>query len=203
MPRITVAPHTPALAEDFNAVSDQSIMVFGTAAQRTAAIPTPTLGMHTFRTDASMLEMWDGTAWARVPNRAQALYQSSLAGGSITTTLAWLGHATVPNLAYPYRCLALASLTLSGGLAAGQHGDMQIRYNTTGAAPAFGDTLRRQTRWMGGGTSQNSAVAHATIDRPSGPLTVGVFAVVSAGAVPISGSADVTANQIELLVTPT
>lgn len=63
MPRVTVAPHTPALAADFNAVSDQSVMRFATAAQRTAAIPAPTLGMMTFRDDAKVYETWDGAAW--------------------------------------------------------------------------------------------------------------------------------------------
>ena len=92
MPRVTVAPHTPALAADFNAVADQSLMTFPTAAARTAAIPTPTEGMHTYRTDANALEYWNGTAWV---TRAPVVPASDVLVGTKSADSPWMQAGTV------------------------------------------------------------------------------------------------------------
>jgi hypothetical protein len=42
---------------------DQSIMVFSNAAARDAAIGTPAPGMTSFRTDGTVTEVYNGTAW--------------------------------------------------------------------------------------------------------------------------------------------
>ena len=42
---------------------EQSVMVFATAAARTTALPTPSEGMVTYRTDANIIEYYDGAAW--------------------------------------------------------------------------------------------------------------------------------------------
>ena len=98
MPRITVAPHTPALAADFNAVSDQTVMVFATAAQRTAAIPTPVEGMHTYRADVDSVEMWNGAAWTSGTVHFTMDY-TAVESGDIAATPVAVKQATVPVVA--------------------------------------------------------------------------------------------------------
>lgn len=63
-----------------NYLMEQSVMVFATAAARTTALPTPSEGMFTYRTDANILEYYDGAAWSRAANS-----YTSLATGSLTT----------------------------------------------------------------------------------------------------------------------
>ena len=46
-----------------NFLMDQTVMVFATAAARTAAIPTPSQGMTTYRSDINALEIYNGAAW--------------------------------------------------------------------------------------------------------------------------------------------
>ena len=41
----------------------QAIMVFATSAARTTALPTPSEGMVTYRTDNNVIEYYDGAAW--------------------------------------------------------------------------------------------------------------------------------------------
>jgi len=53
---------------------DQAIMVFADAASRTASIPTPTAGMHTFRADGTVVEVYNGSAWV----------SSNSVGGALT-----------------------------------------------------------------------------------------------------------------------
>jgi hypothetical protein len=42
---------------------DQMVMVFGGTAARSSAIPVPSEGMITFRTDDNVVEVYDGTSW--------------------------------------------------------------------------------------------------------------------------------------------
>jgi hypothetical protein len=66
MPRTFFAIRQRLNAADQQQIMDQSIMLFATAAARTAAIPTPTTGMHTWRSDsgaANKTEYWNGSAW--------------------------------------------------------------------------------------------------------------------------------------------
>lgn len=51
-------------AADVNTyLNEQSVMVFATAAARTTALPTPSEGMVTYRTDSNVIEYYDGAAW--------------------------------------------------------------------------------------------------------------------------------------------
>jgi hypothetical protein len=45
---------------------DQSVMVFGGTAARSSAIPTPTEGMMSYRTDDDVVEVFDGSAYVGV-----------------------------------------------------------------------------------------------------------------------------------------
>ena len=55
------------LAQDVNGyLMDQSVMVFGGTAARSSAIPTPTEGMMSYRTDDNVVEVFDGSAYVGV-----------------------------------------------------------------------------------------------------------------------------------------
>ena len=65
--RKTFTPGEVLSAADVNGyLMDQSVMVFATAAARSSAIPSPSAGMLTFRTDAAAIEVYNGTAWTGV-----------------------------------------------------------------------------------------------------------------------------------------
>ena len=52
------------LAQDVNGyLMDQMVMVFAGTAARSSAIPTPTEGMVTYRTDDKVVEVFNGTAF--------------------------------------------------------------------------------------------------------------------------------------------
>ncbi len=54
-------------ASDVNGyLMDQSVMVFGGTAARSSAIPTPTEGMMSYRTDDNVVEVFDGSAYVGV-----------------------------------------------------------------------------------------------------------------------------------------
>lgn len=50
-----------------NFLMDQTVMVFANAAARTAAIPTPSKGMTTYRSDIDGIESFNGTAFVGLP----------------------------------------------------------------------------------------------------------------------------------------
>jgi hypothetical protein len=51
-------------ASDVNTfLMEQSVMVFGGTAARASAIPTPSEGMTSYRTDTQQIESYDGSAW--------------------------------------------------------------------------------------------------------------------------------------------
>lgn len=51
-------------ASDVNTfLMEQSVMVFGGTAARSSAIPTPSTGMTSYRTDAKQIESYNGSAW--------------------------------------------------------------------------------------------------------------------------------------------
>jgi len=71
-------------AQDVNGyLMDQSIMTFASSAARSSAIPTPTEGMTSYRTDLDQLESYDGAAW-RVTNGMALLSTTTLSGASTT-----------------------------------------------------------------------------------------------------------------------
>lgn len=52
---------TAANVQDY--LQDQAVMVFASAAARTSALASPTEGMVSYRTDANIVEVYDGSAW--------------------------------------------------------------------------------------------------------------------------------------------
>lgn len=53
---------------------EQSVMVFGGTAARSSAIPTPSEGMVTYRSDADVVEYYSGTSWNSVGSIAYGLF---------------------------------------------------------------------------------------------------------------------------------
>jgi hypothetical protein len=60
---------------------DQSIMVFDNSSARTAAIDTPSEGMHTYLKDINSFEYWDGAAWQLAGGAGVGFEASLLLGG--------------------------------------------------------------------------------------------------------------------------
>jgi hypothetical protein len=63
---------------------DQAVMVFASAAERSTEIPTPTAGMHSFRTDGTVTEVYNGSAWVSANSVGGTL---TLNASSVVNTL--------------------------------------------------------------------------------------------------------------------
>jgi len=48
------------------AIEKKLVMVFSSASDRTSKVPSPTSGMFSVRTDADIVEYYDGAAWKQV-----------------------------------------------------------------------------------------------------------------------------------------
>jgi hypothetical protein len=85
------------LAQEVNGyLMDQSVMVFGGTAARSSAIPTPTEGMMSYRTDDDVVEVFNGSAYVGV--------------GGATSALTLVSTTTIGT--------AVASVTVSGAFSA-------------------------------------------------------------------------------------
>lgn len=77
---------------------EQAVMVFASAAARTAAIATPTEGMVTMLKDTNAIEMYDGTSWYSI-NLANTSFPNQVAvksaSDSIVRPLPFAVHAGV------------------------------------------------------------------------------------------------------------
>ena len=80
-------------AADVNGyLMDQSIMVFAGTAARNAAIGTPVVGMHTFRTDSTAVEVYNGSAWV----------SANSVGGTISVPVANVVNSLTASTATAY-----------------------------------------------------------------------------------------------------
>ena len=66
MPREVFVAGQVLTAAELNVVSDPSVMVFAGTAARGSAIPSPTEGMVTYRSDDDVVEVYDGSAFNTV-----------------------------------------------------------------------------------------------------------------------------------------
>lgn len=75
-------------AADVNGyLMDQAVMVFADASARSSAIPEPTAGMVSYRTDGTVLEYYDGSSWEAVSNPGDITAVTAgygLAGGGVS-----------------------------------------------------------------------------------------------------------------------
>jgi hypothetical protein len=66
LPREVFVAGQVLTAAELNVVSDQSVMVFAGTAARGSAIPSPSEGMVTYRSDDDVVEVFDGSVFAPV-----------------------------------------------------------------------------------------------------------------------------------------
>jgi hypothetical protein len=96
-------------ASDVNTyLMEQSVMVFGGTAARSSAIPTPSEGMTTYRTDSQQIESYDGAEW-RGMSGLQLVKKQTIGTGVASVQVTDAFSATYDN----YKIL------ISGGVASG------------------------------------------------------------------------------------
>jgi hypothetical protein len=95
---------------------DQSVMNFATSAARASAIPTPTEGMTSYRTDLDQLESYDGAEW-RVTNGMALLSTTTLSGATTTVSGINQNYADLEIWVY-----GMTNATASGGFLCAPNG---------------------------------------------------------------------------------
>lgn len=73
-----------AAAEVNTYLMEQSVMYFASAASRSAALPTPSAGMHSYRADGTVVEVYNGSAWVSANSVGGTL---SINATAVTNTL--------------------------------------------------------------------------------------------------------------------
>lgn len=94
---------------------DQVIMRFPSASARSAVIPTPSEGMHTYLDDAGRVEFFNGAGWESLEVAAQDRVPFT-STGSVGNTNALHATVTIPAVSVPTKVTLLASG--KGGFAA-------------------------------------------------------------------------------------
>jgi hypothetical protein len=84
-------------ASDVNTyLMEQSVMVFGGTAARSSAIPTPSEGMTTYRTDSQQIESYDGAEW-RGMSGLQLVKKQTIGSGVSSVSVTGAFSATYEN----------------------------------------------------------------------------------------------------------
>jgi hypothetical protein len=78
--KVFTAGEILAASEVQGFLMDQSVMVFADAAERTAAIPSPEAGMHTFLTDTDSIEVFDGSSFVNANSLGGSIAATNVAG---------------------------------------------------------------------------------------------------------------------------
>lgn len=121
-----------------NYLMDQSVMVFGGTAARSSAIPTPSTGMTTYRTDTKQLESYNGSAWTGMSG-LQLVKTQTIGTGVSSVTVTGAFSATYDNY----------KIIVSGGTSSGG-GNMAIKL---GAATTGHNGVLTYTSFTGGATN--------------------------------------------------
>lgn len=79
-----------------NYLGDQAVMYFGGTAARSSAIPTPTIGMTSYRGDTKQIESYDGAEW-RGMSGLQLVKKQTIGSGVSTVTVTNAFSATYEN----------------------------------------------------------------------------------------------------------
>jgi hypothetical protein len=141
------------LAQDVNGyLMDQSVMVFGGTAARSSAIPTPTEGMMSYRTDDDVVEVFNGTSYVSVGGGAAgdgAL--TLLKTQTIGTTVA---SVTVTN-AFSTNHGAYKIIILDGTASVGLDLRLKLGATTTGYYAGYLRTVYSNSAFQG--QSDNNA----------------------------------------------
>jgi hypothetical protein len=78
--KVFTAGQVLAAADVQGYLQDQAIMVFAGASQRSAAIGTAEAGMHSFRTDGTITEAYNGSAWVSANSLGGTIAGSQVVG---------------------------------------------------------------------------------------------------------------------------
>ncbi len=98
----------PTAAQVNGYLSDRRLMRFATAATRTTAIPSPEVGMVTWRENLPGYEYWNGSSWVAFSfsspaqtvtgmSSIQTLTAGTLTGGAADTWSSWISGGTSPG----------------------------------------------------------------------------------------------------------
>jgi hypothetical protein len=99
-----------------NYLMDQTVMNFATSAARSSAIPVPSTGMTSYRSDINQIESYDGSAW-RGPTGLQLVKKQTVSAGVASVTITDCFNAQYVN----YRVL------YTGGVASATGGSLFTR----------------------------------------------------------------------------
>jgi len=128
-------------ASDVNTfLMEQSVMVFGGTAARSSAIPTPSEGMTTYRTDTQQIESYDGAEW-RGMSGLQLVKKQTIGSGVSSVNVTSAFSATYE--AY--------KIIVTGGVSSA---DVNLSLKLGASTTAYYEILRY---WTYGGTTQTPA----------------------------------------------
>lgn len=195
-------------ASDVNTyLMEQSVMVFGGTAARSSAIPTPSEGMTTYRTDSQQIESYDGSEW-RGMSGLQLVKKQTIGSGVTSVTVTNAFSATYEN--YLIRISGGAAsadengaLTL-GASAANYNGS--LLYTTYASTTLNGATDSASTKFS---FIWRTTVAHPTANiNLSGPFLAKPTAVngtwiTSTAAGNYTGLHNVSTSYTDFTITPT
>jgi len=149
--------------------------------------------------------LWQRVAGAWVNRSAHELSEqrATVAGGTLTGAETAQASILLPDPGVAYRVRYLFCINYSNAGAVQGTVDTHVRYNTTGAAAAVGDTLHRQARVTLVATSgaQQATLLAGSIDRASGQTRISAWALTSGISATIAAN-DPTLNQLEAWAVP-
>ena len=205
-------------ASDVNGyLMDQAVMVFGGTAARSSAIPSPSEGMMSYRTDDDVVEVYNGTAYVSVGGGAAVLKDADISattgspgtatyttGGTAYKTYSFTGSGSITTT--KAGLLDLLVVAGGGGSATGvgagaggyvdapNHylldGTYTITIGAGGAASFRGnETIIEKLTAVGGGRADNSGSGFGSTGGSSGAGTPAANArVLGQGFVGFSGA---------------
>jgi hypothetical protein len=196
MPRKEFEGFTRLDASDVNTyLMDQSVMTFGSATARDAAIDTPVEGMAAYLNDSNILSLYDGSAWKNslattggilqvVSTTKTDTFSASVASAasSLVTGLT----ATITPSSVSSKILVIANVNGSGS----GRNSFFAGLDAGGTLIAIGDAASSRTR-VGGGqyvlassdTDHGATISLNTLHSPAttSPITYGVKVINSSG----------------------
>jgi hypothetical protein len=157
------------LAQDVNGyLMDQSVMVFGGTAARSSAIPTPTEGMMSYRTDDDVVEVFDGSAYVGVGGGGGLVLLSKTTVGSAVSSVTITNAFSATYQNYRVAIVGIDAAT-TAFINLTYNGSTGSTYNSAGTIVSFGvagvggfDTINNAALQIGAtGTDDNT---NATFD---------------------------------------
>ena len=196
MPRKEFEGFTRLDASDVNTyLMDQSVMTFGSATARDAAIDTPVEGMAAYLNDSNILSLYDGSAWKNSLATTGGILQvvSTTKTDTFTASVASAASSLVTGLTATItpssassKILVIANVTGSGS----GRNSFFAGLDAGGTLIAIGDAASSRTR-VGGGqyvlassdTDHGATISLNTLHSPAttSPITYGVKVINSSG----------------------